>query len=130
MAKRKKSQGNRDLPQPAKDNPQPAPAKEPTGNILARTHRGMLFDIVIFLANIFLLRSLAKLFLDLFNEAAAGDALAKLGLMLCALGIWILPGVGATLKRWHFHQRLEAEGESLDAQRTLLSGCLFNPLFY
>jgi hypothetical protein len=90
----------------------------------------MLFDIVIFLANIFLLRSLAKLFLDLFNKAAAGDVLAKLGLMLCALGIWILPGVGATLKRWHFHQRLKAEGKSLDAQRTLLSGCLFNPLFY
>ncbi len=130
MAKRKKSEGKRDLPQPAKDSPQSAAAKEPTAGIFASTNRGMLFDIVIFLANIFLFRSLAKLFLDLFNEAAAGDSLAKLALMLCALGIWILPGVGATLKRWHFHQRLEAEGESLDEQRTLLAGCLFNPVFY
>jgi len=130
MAKRKKSEGKRDLPQPAKDSPQSAAAKEPNAGIFASTNLGMLFDIVIFLANIFLFRSLAKLFLDLFNEAAAGDSLAKLALMLCALGIWILPGVGATLKRWHFHQRLEAEGESLDEQRTLLAGCLFNPVFY
>jgi hypothetical protein len=130
MAKRKKAPGKRDLPQPANDSHQSAAAKEPTVNILARTNRGTLFDIVIFLGNIFLFRLLAKLFLDLFNDAAAGDSFAKLGLMLCALGIWILPGLGATLKRWHFHQRLEAEGESLDAQKNLLAGCLFNPIFY
>src|SRR2546426_4677308 len=98
MAKRKKPQGKRDLPQPAEDSPQSAAAIELTAGIFARTHRGMLFDIVIFLANIFLFRWLAKLFLDLFNDAAAGDWLAKPALMFCALVTLILPGVGATLK--------------------------------
>jgi hypothetical protein len=125
-----KSPGKMAAPPQAEVSPPSAgPKKEPIKNLLARTNRGMLFDIVIFLANIFLFRLLAKSFLDLINEASAGNALAQLGLMVLTLGVWILPGAGAVLKRWHFHQRLKAEGKSV-AAGTLLTGCLFNPLFY
>ena len=124
-----KSPGKMGAPPDAEVDPPSAAPKAPSKNLLARTNRGMLFDIVIFLANIFLFRLLAKSVLDLINEAAAGDATAQLGLMGLALGVWILPGTGAVLKRWHFHQRLKAEGKSV-AAGTLLAGCLFNPLFY
>ena len=43
--------------------------------------------------------------------------------------MWILPALGAVLKRWHFHQRLKAEGRTFDSD-SKLSGCLFNPIFY
>jgi hypothetical protein len=89
----------------------------------------MLFDILIFAANLFLFRLLAKSFLDIVNDASAGAALAQLGLMGMALGVWLLPGTGAVLKRWHFHERLKAEGKSV-GHLGMLSGCLFNPLFY
>jgi hypothetical protein len=130
MAERKKSSDKNGPPPPTKAGPQSAVEEEPAANILARTNRGMLFDIVIFVANIFLFRILAKSFLDIVNDASAGDALAQLGLMGLALGVCLLPGTGAVLKRWHFHQRLKAEGKSIAAHQTMLSGCLFNPLFY
>ena len=126
-----KSPGKMAAPPHAEVSPPTAGLKkEPIKNLLARTNRGMLFDIVMFLANIFLFRLLAKSVLDLINQAAAGDAPAQLGLMGLTLGVWILPGAGAVLKRWHFHQRLKAEGKPDAAQLTLLSGCLFSPLFY
>jgi hypothetical protein len=130
MAERKRSRGKKAISPPAKASPPSALEKQPARNILARTNRGMLFDILIFLANIFLFRLLAKSLLDLVNEASAGDTFAQLGLMGLTLGVLILPGTGAVLKRWHFHQRLKAEGKAIAAQPTLLSGCLFNPLFY
>src|SRR6185295_9614867 len=33
-------------------------------------------------------------------------------------------------KRWHFHQRLKAQGKTYDSEESQLAGCLFNPLFY
>jgi hypothetical protein len=129
MAEPRKFPDKNATPPPTKAGPPSAVGKGPFVNILARTNRGMLFDILIFVANIFLFRVLAKSFLDIVNDASAGDALAQLGLMGMALGVWLLPGTGAVLKRWHFHQRLEAEGKSVGHLGTL-SGCLFNPLFY
>jgi hypothetical protein len=41
-----------------------------------------------------------------------------------------LPAAGAVMKRWHFHQRLKAQGKTAEAEETKLAGCLFNPLFY
>jgi hypothetical protein len=131
MAERKKFSDKNAVSPPTKAGPPSAVGKGSFANILARTNRGMLFDILIFAANIFLFRVLAKSFLDIVNDASAGDALAQLGLMGSALGVWLLPGTGAVLKRWHFHERVKAEGKSIAAHRTvLLSGCLFNPLFY
>ena len=43
--------------------------------------------------------------------------------------MWVLPAAGAVLKRWHFHQRLKAQGKTLDLD-SKLSGCLFNPILY
>jgi len=44
--------------------------------------------------------------------------------------MWILPAAGAVLKRWHFHERLKAQGKTIESEETKLAGCFFNPLFY
>jgi len=87
----------------------------------------MLLDIVVFVANLFLMRMLTRLFIDLFRGADANDRLAKLTLALTFLAMWILPVAGAVLKRWHFHRR---RGLKSDSEESALAGCLFNPLFY
>ncbi|HXD30304.1 MAG TPA: hypothetical protein VN643_04260 [Pyrinomonadaceae bacterium] len=92
-------------------------------------NRGLLFDIIIFFGNLFLLRLLTKQFIDLFQEVSAENPLAKLALGLTFLGMWILPALGAVLKRWHVHQRLRSTSNVLNEQ-SLATGCLFNPIFY
>lgn len=96
-------------------------------NIFAKTNRGLLLDIVVFVANLFLMRMLTQLFIDLFQRANADDRLAKLTLGLAALSMWVLPVAGAVLKRWHFHRR---RGLKTNTKYSALSGCLFNPIFY
>ena len=76
------------------------------------------------------MRFLTRLFIDLFSEVSAENPLAKLSLGLTFLAMWILPAAGAVLKRWHFHQRLKAQGKTAESAETGLAGCLFNPLFY
>ena len=66
---------------------------------------------------------------ELFRHADDGEPLARFALLLACLAMWILPPAGAVLKRWHFHQRLKAEGKILDTNSNL-GGCLFNPIFY
>jgi hypothetical protein len=98
--------------------------------LFAKTNRGLLLDITVFVANIFLMRSLTRVFIEIFNEVSAENPLAKLLLGLTCLAMWVLPALGAVLKRWHFHQRLEDEGKTVESAETNLAGCLFNPLFY
>ena len=98
--------------------------------LLAKTNRGLLLDIVVFLANVFLMHLLTRLFLDLVRQATAGDEIAQFTLAFSSLGMWILPAAGAVMKRWHFHRRLKAEGKTAESSETGLAGCLFNPLFY
>jgi hypothetical protein len=98
--------------------------------LFARTNRGLLLDIVVFILNLFLLRLLTRLFIDLFEQVSAENPLAKFALGLAFLCMWILPALGAVLKRWHLHQRLKAQGKTFDTEYSGLSGCLFNPLFY
>lgn len=129
MAEQKKFLRKKATSRPTQASQQSAVEEKQITRILARTNRGMLFDIVIFGANIVLFQLLARSFLAIINEASTGDRLSQVGLMALVLAVWILPGTGAVLKRWHFHQRLKAEGKSI-AHGTLLSGCLFNPLFY
>jgi hypothetical protein len=96
--------------------------------LFAKTNRGLLLDIVVFILNIFLMRLLTAQFIDLFNQVSAENPLAKLILGLTFAAMWILPAAGAVLKRWHFHQRRNAL--TLDSMVSGAGGCLFNPLFY
>jgi hypothetical protein len=89
-----------------------------------------LLDVLVFVANILVMRFLTRLYIDLFSEVSAENPLAKLALGLTFLAMWILPAAGAVLKRWHFHQRLSAQGKTAESAETGLGGCLFNPLFY
>ena len=99
-------------------------------NLLAKHNRGLLLDLVIFVANLFLLRLLAGYFLDLFARADQNDEGAKFILLVTIVAMWVLPAAGAVLKRWHFHQRLRAEHKQPQSYDSSLGGCLFNPLFY
>lgn len=113
----------------AEDGGAPKPRRRGS-KLFARTNRGLLLDIFVFILNLFLLRLLTGLFIDLFQQVSAENPLAKFVLGLTFLAMWILPALGAVLKRWHLHQRLKAHGKSLDSEYNALSGCLFNPLFY
>ena len=99
-------------------------------NLFAKTNRGLLLDVFVFVMNVFLMRLLTKQFIDLFSRVSADDPTAKLALGLTFLAMWILPAAGAVLKRWHFHQRLKAQGITAESEETKLAGCLFNPLLY
>lgn len=122
MAKRKKTRKSPNL--------QSASAPNLKTGLFAETNRGLLLDIFIFVLNLFLLRLLTGLFIDLFRQVSAENPLAKFVLSLTFVGMWILPAVGAILKRWHFHQRLKAQGKTYEPEESCLAGCLFNPLFY
>lgn len=98
--------------------------------LFTRANRGLLLDLFIFVANLFLLRLLTGLFIDLFREVSVEDPTAKLALGCTFLAMWILPALGAVLKRWRFHQRLNAQGKTVASEETNLAGCLFNPIFY
>src|SRR5437660_8345101 len=89
------------------DNQVHASALNRAAYIFAGKNRGLLLDVTIFLANVFLMRLLVGVFLDIFQQASAGDTFAKAELLFFYLGMLVLPSVGAVLKRWHFHQRLK-----------------------
>ena len=101
-----------------------------SARLFAKENRGLLLDIFVFVANVFLMRLVTRALLDLFSQVSAENPLAKLLLGLMFLAMWILPAAGAVLKRWHFHQRLQEQGKTVESEQTTLSGCLFNPLFY
>lgn len=101
--------------------------------LFAKRNRGLLLDISIFVLNVFLMRLLSGLLIDLFGQVSAENPTAKLTLGLLCVCMWVLPAAGAVLKRWHFHQRLKEQGEGESAEARLeggLAGCLFNPIFY
>ena len=89
----------------------PKSAKPKLAKLFAEENRGLLLDIFVFVANIFLMRLLTSVFIDLFSQVDEQNPLAKLLLGLAFLAMWILPAVGAVLKRWHFHHRLKSQGK-------------------
>ncbi len=99
-------------------------------SLFAESNRGLLLDLVVFVANLFLMRTLTGLFIDLIRYVSAEDPLAKLALSLTALGMWSLPAAGAVLKRWHFQQRWKQRNQSFDTEFEGVFGCLFGPVFY
>jgi hypothetical protein len=90
----------------------------------------MLLDILIFLANLFLMRLLVNLFFNIFRQASGGNLVAKLAVALFYLGMLILPSFGAVLKRWPLHQRMKARGEKEEEGGWLPFGCIFIPFIY
>lgn len=95
--------------------------------VLAEKNRGLLLDIVVFFLNLFLMQRLTAYALEVFKFANDGDVLAQFFLSLACVAMWVLPAAGAVLKRWHFHRRLKATGETFDFDSI---GCLFSPIFY
>jgi hypothetical protein len=104
--------------------------KRPIARLFAKTNRGLLLDVFVFVVNLFLMQLLTRQFINLFSQVSAEEPSAKFLLGLTFLAMWILPAAGAVMKRWHFHQRLKAQGKTVDTEQTKLAGCLFNPLFY
>jgi hypothetical protein len=98
-----------------------------TSTLFRESNRGLLLDIVVFFANVFLMRLLSTAFLGLIERASDGKFDAQLILFLGGIALFILPPAGATLKRWNFHQRLKGKKADIDVK---LGGCLFNPIFY
>jgi len=123
MAKRKKSESGNN------DKPAAAVVSRPA-DIFAERNRGALFDILIFLANLFLMGVLVRLFMLIFREASAGDVFAKAELLFFYLGMLVLPSLAAILKRWHYHQRIKRLGEKEVAGGWLPFGCVFLPFLY
>ena len=72
--------------------------------ILAPRNRGVLLDVVVFLASVLLLRVVTILSLNLVHRAEE-DVLAKLAVGFFFAGLLFLQPLGPTLKRWSVHQR-------------------------
>lgn len=105
---------------------------EPTGfaRLFSEQNRGLLLDVLVFIANILVMQILSAFVIGLFQGVSAENQTPKRLIGLIFLAMWLLPAVGAVLKRWHFHQRLKEAGQTFDADQTKLGGCLFNPIFY
>jgi len=97
--------------------------------ILAKENRGLLLDIVVFILNIFLMQRLTSDVIDLFSLVSAEEPAAQFLISVGALSMWVLPAAGATMKRWHFHQRLKHEKRTFEWDAGA-AGCLFNPILY
>jgi len=94
--------------------------------LFERRNRGQLLDVIVFIANLFLMRALVGYFVALASAAEDGDEIAQVAMFLFCVSMYILPPAGAILKRWHFHERRK----QFDLFGATLSGCLFNPIFY
>jgi hypothetical protein len=99
-------------------------------NLFLLSNRGLLLDIVVFLLNLFLMRFLLEQFLSVIKAASADDGLAQFTLFAFCVALFVLPPLGATLKRWHFHHRLQMQGKDFKRGEIYLGGCFFNPIFY
>lgn len=100
--------------------------------LFAEENRGLLLDLFVFLLNLFLMQWLTGYAVELFAVANAGNSLAQFLLLMACVAMYVLPAAGATLKRWHAHERLKAAKQTVnfDEQFSGLAGCLFNPIFY
>jgi len=129
--RRKKKANRKPSDQEAADRPSSIAAPHfRVKDLFSRNNRGLLLDIVVFIANILFMQFLTGLVIRLFQGMSSEYPLAKLGLGLIFLAMWLLPLAGAVLKRRHFHQRLAAQGKTVAGAETKLAGCLFNPIFY
>lgn len=97
--------------------------------LFRRVNRGLLLDIFVFVVNLFLMRFLIGLFAEIAKQAEKEVFIAQLVLFLCCGAVFVLPPIGAVLKRWHFHERRRREAKET-GNELFLGGCFFNPIFY
>ena len=102
--------------------------KKALAYLSAVANRGLLLDLFVFVLNLTVMLALARLFHGTIQRASAGDKLAEIILFSMGVSLFLLAPIGATLKRWSFHQR--AQGEKVEDWSEHLGGCLFNPIFY
>ena len=95
-------------------------------NLFDRTNRGLLLDVVVLAANLLAMPLASNALVGLIRRANGNDAGARAVLFGFSIALFILAPIGATLKRWHYHQRRDGGTVSLDGA----AGCLFNPIFY
>lgn len=95
--------------------------------LLDKSNRGLLLDVVVFGVNLLGVTLLEGFFLGVVRRGAADDQGAMAVLFGCSVALFVLAPLGATLKRWHFHRRLE--GRKVEILERA-GGCLFNPIFY
>jgi hypothetical protein len=96
--------------------------------LLDKANRGLLLDLVVLGVNLIGVTLLQGFFLDLLRQAAGNDPGAMAILFGGSVALFVLAPLGATLKRWHYHQRLG--GRKVGDFSDRLGGCLFNPIFY
>src|SRR5947209_17447779 len=99
----------------------------PFGSLFKSENRGLLLDIFVFVFNLVLVRLLMVRFVAMLRAAEDGDVTSEWILFLFVLGIFLLPPIGATLKRWQYYQRRGDDKGLLDND---LAGCLFGPIPY
>lgn len=92
-----------------------------------QSHRGLLLDLVVLGVNLLGVTLLEGVFLGLLRQASADDPGAVTILFGCSVALFVLAPLGASLKRWHYHRRLEGRKVDVSARA---AGCLFNPIFY
>lgn len=92
------------------------------------SNRGFQLDIFVFLLNLGAMTVLSRWFVATIKRASEDDEASMVVLCAVAAGMFVLAPIGATLKRWHFHQSLQAQGRKADHDP--MGSCLFNPIFY
>ncbi len=127
MVKKKRTVSGSDQ-EPATGATEPRPASNRSKNLFARTNRGMLLDVIVFVLNLFLMRILTRQVMNFYHEVSFESPLGQLAVGSVCAAMWILPAAGAVLKRWGFHERRNAP--TLDSVESNIGGCLFNPLMY
>ena len=98
-------------------------------DLLREENAGLLLDLVVLIANVFVMRWAAEAFVALVQRVDGGDRTAMPILGGFFLALFVLQPVGAVLKRWHYHRR-RGGGHGADPLEDGLGGCLFNPIFY
>jgi hypothetical protein len=95
--------------------------------ILDRSNRGLLLDLVVLGVNLLGVTVLGGFFTGVLRRASASDPAAMRILFACSVALFVLAPLGASLKRWHYHRRLEGRRVEITDGA---AGCLFNPIFY
>lgn len=89
--------------------------------------RGLLLDIFAFGLNLAATLGIGSLFHDTVSRASQDDLGAMRTLLVIAIAMFVLAPLGATLSRWHYHQRIGMQAQDGTDH---LGGCLFNPILY